>query len=96
VLTLQVAQVAIMFSQRAYGPRWFVPWACMPKVYNYSRRVERLPEECVICMLDFGSSQENLSAITPCNHCFHRACLERWMDLKMECPSCRAPLPIIV
>lgn len=30
---------------------------------------------------------------TPCNHYFHNKCLEQWMNLKMECPSCRATLP---
>jgi hypothetical protein len=30
---------------------------------------------------------------TPCNHVFHSSCLAHWMEIKMECPSCRAPLP---
>ena len=29
----------------------------------------------------------------PCNHWFHRRCLEEWMNVKMECPTCRATLP---
>jgi len=31
--------------------------------------------------------------ITPCDHIFHRECLERWMQQKMECPVCRSALP---
>ena len=27
--------------------------------------------------------------ITPCNHVFHRECLEKWLLLKQECPYCR-------
>ncbi|KAF6767551.1 Zinc finger, RING-type [Kalmanozyma brasiliensis GHG001] len=30
---------------------------------------------------------------TPCGHTFHTECLERWFEIKGECPSCRAALP---
>ena len=30
---------------------------------------------------------------TPCKHYFHQKCLVTWMDVKMECPTCRAALP---
>jgi hypothetical protein len=30
---------------------------------------------------------------TPCKHYFHQKCLIKWMDVKMECPTCRATLP---
>lgn len=50
--------------------------------------------ECVICMnpADVGQARERM--VTPCNHFFHNHCLERWMDVKMECPTCRRPLPL--
>ena len=32
---------------------------------------------------------------TPCNHKFHEECLSQWMEVKLECPSCRAVLPPI-
>ena len=31
--------------------------------------------------------------LTPCDHLFHEACLQRWMEHKLECPVCRATLP---
>lgn len=31
--------------------------------------------------------------VTPCKHYFHPKCLKQWMNLKMECPNCRAVLP---
>lgn len=31
--------------------------------------------------------------ITPCNHIFHANCLYNWMDVKMDCPTCRSRLP---
>lgn len=30
---------------------------------------------------------------TPCNHKFHEECLAQWMEVKLECPTCRAILP---
>jgi len=32
---------------------------------------------------------------TPCNHKFHVSCLVEWMNIKMECPTCRAALPVL-
>lgn len=33
---------------------------------------------------------------TPCNHMFHIPCLVNWMQIKMECPSCRKELPPVI
>lgn len=94
VVLLTGTQVAILVSQKLFGPRWFVPWLCMPHVYNYRRSAE-LPEntECVICMGEMSADDASQRVITPCDHRFHLACLERWLDVKMECPTCRAVLP---
>ena len=32
---------------------------------------------------------------TPCKHRFHIRCLQDWMNIKLECPSCRQPIPTI-
>lgn len=32
---------------------------------------------------------------TPCRHYFHEKCLKGWMEIKLECPFCRAPLPAV-
>jgi len=98
-VVLQVLQVAILASQQAFGPRWFVPWLCLPHVYNYSRvGVEASTfgsDDCVICMGELGDADlaQQQPVITPCEHRFHRVCLERWMDIKLECPTCRAEVP---
>ncbi|KAI9325719.1 hypothetical protein DFJ73DRAFT_868710 [Zopfochytrium polystomum] len=31
--------------------------------------------------------------VTPCHHLFHTECLEKWMEVKFECPVCRTELP---
>ncbi|CAN0152505.1 unnamed protein product [Discosporangium mesarthrocarpum] len=48
--------------------------------------------ECVICYNAVDPTLEE-PMITPCDHVFHEACLMRWMEIKMECPTCRAQLP---
>jgi hypothetical protein len=49
--------------------------------------------ECVICMNPLDVQRTALRMVTPCGHFFHTGCLNRWMDVKMECPTCRRPLP---
>jgi len=95
LIALQAAQVGVMAMQRQLGPRWFVPWLCMPWAYNYHRstRMER-GTDCVICMVEIDP-EDAQRVVTPCSHKFHRACLEQWMDIKMECPTCRTTLPPI-
>ena len=69
------------------------------------------PLECNICIQTLGeevnsgginnslSSELIRSRVTvmrtPCNHLFHPECLRHWMDVKLECPSCRLQLPPI-
>lgn len=30
---------------------------------------------------------------TPCNHSYHIVCLKKWMEIRMECPTCRQAMP---
>ena len=32
---------------------------------------------------------------TPCNHSYHSVCLKKWMDIRLECPTCRQAIPIL-
>tara|TARA_A100001015_G_scaffold244631_1_gene280226 strand:+ start:162 stop:521 length:360 start_codon:yes stop_codon:yes gene_type:complete len=56
LILIQFIQVFLMLTQRKWGARWFVPWVCLPHVYNYYRAVEVDLEsgvpECVICMME--------------------------------------------
>ncbi|KAJ1719051.1 hypothetical protein LPJ53_006110 [Coemansia erecta] len=57
--------------------------------------------ECAICIQNVDVSASVASAlfgrpsymVTPCHHVYHTECLTRWMEMKLECPVCRAPLP---
>ena len=49
--------------------------------------------DCVICLMPVQvTGPEADYFITPCDHVFHPSCLERWMEQKMVCPTCRQPL----
>lgn len=40
-------------------------------------------------------TQKGKIMVTPCKHRYHAACLIDWMNIKMECPTCRKSLPPI-
>jgi hypothetical protein len=90
-------QASILLLQHYLGSRCFIPRQILPEKYSYYRRFD--PEtnhatDCVICMTAINLTQRsNDCMVTPCDHFFHSGCLQRWMDIKMECPTCRRPLP---
>ncbi|XP_054815238.1 transmembrane E3 ubiquitin-protein ligase FLY1-like [Prosopis cineraria] len=90
-------QAAILLLQNYLGSRWFIPRQILPEKYSYYRRFGQNTNhatDCVICMTAIDLSQRsNDCMVTPCEHFFHSGCLQRWMDIKMECPTCRRPLP---
>merc|ERR1712157_268876 len=49
--------------------------------------------DCVICYNSIDINSPRRYMLAPCDHIFHRHCLEQWMDVKMECPICRMDLP---
>ncbi|KAH8075571.1 RING finger ubiquitin ligase [Aureococcus anophagefferens] len=94
----QGVQVGLLKLQQHYGARCFVPAALIPKPYDYRRPIAHLVKgddanlECPICMGDVACDGAH-HLVTPCDHVFHDVCLGQWMDLKTECPVCRAQLP---
>ena len=51
--------------------------------------------DCVICYNGIDVNKRSGYMLTPCDHIFHKDCLMQWMDVKMECPTCRARLPAL-
>ncbi|KAF3643491.1 putative protein TPX2-like [Capsicum annuum] len=90
-------QALVLLSQHYLGSRWFIPRQILPEKYSYNRRFDHNGNhatDCVICMTAIDLTQRsNNCMVTPCDHFFHLGCLQRWMDIKMECPTCRRPLP---
>eukprot|EP00550_Attheya_septentrionalis_P008393 CAMPEP_0198282782 /NCGR_PEP_ID=MMETSP1449-20131203/2534_1 /TAXON_ID=420275 /ORGANISM="Attheya septentrionalis, Strain CCMP2084" /LENGTH=1199 /DNA_ID=CAMNT_0043979177 /DNA_START=504 /DNA_END=4106 /DNA_ORIENTATION=+ len=56
---------------------------------------ERPTVECVICYNEIDVDNRRDYMLGPCDHLFHRECLEQWMEVKMECPICRTELPAL-
>ncbi|KAJ3190842.1 hypothetical protein HK101_008321 [Irineochytrium annulatum] len=58
-------------------------------------------QDCAICFAKVVQFSPLISAqvlrrsymLTPCTHLFHTDCLKKWMEVKFECPVCRAELP---
>ncbi|KAI3802253.1 hypothetical protein L1987_30383 [Smallanthus sonchifolius] len=97
-LVLLVAfQALILLLQHYLGSRCFIPRQILPEKYCYFRGVDPASNratDCVICMTAIDLTQRpNDCMVTPCDHFFHSGCLQRWMDIKMECPTCRRSLP---
>ena len=44
-------------------------------------------ESCVICFEPLD--KQVISQITPCNHFFCKACIEKWFKRAQTCPTCR-------
>ncbi|KDN52815.1 hypothetical protein K437DRAFT_253748 [Tilletiaria anomala UBC 951] len=61
--------------------RWFAPLAILAQPL-----IRGLPRTMQL------SARHNVM-VTPCHHIFHTSCLEQWLQVKTECPQCRAPLP---
>ncbi|OQR90946.1 hypothetical protein ACHHYP_05127 [Achlya hypogyna] len=96
-------QIAVLLLQQRCGPRFFVPARFLPVKYNYERRINADQMsllranhgdeiDCVICMVELDMDARDYM-IAPCDHIFHRPCLQEWMQVKMECPTCRCSLP---
>jgi len=88
-----VLQVLILITQDIVSPRFCIPKQFLPEKYNYRRPLNASTStECVICMTTIEADDGEIM-VTPCNHNFHGPCLQQWMDIKLECPTCRAMLP---
>lgn len=47
---------------------------------------DELQFECSICLT---SDKENIVKLDKCKHLFHRGCITKWFDTKLDCPNCR-------
>jgi hypothetical protein len=99
VAALFCLQVAFLTLQKCCGPRFFLPQRYKPKPYSY---YQAFPEElemteqveCNIC-LNLIDKDDRLVMTTPCSHLFHQDCLTQWMEIKLQCPTCRRELPVL-
>ncbi|OXU24842.1 hypothetical protein TSAR_015111 [Trichomalopsis sarcophagae] len=48
-------------------------------------------EQCPVCIRDFETG--NTAKALPCEHNFHKECIEPWLEKTNSCPLCRYELP---
>jgi hypothetical protein len=46
--------------------------------------------KCLVCQ--FAYEKEECLRRLPCNHCFHKDCVDQWLQAKDFCPYCRTPI----
>merc|ERR1712107_154158 len=86
---LHLVQAVVMQGQQRWGSCFFVPRALMPSRHDYYQSIPAGRDtDCAICMGELGLT--GMHVVAPCKHSFHLVCLEKWMEVKMECPTCRA------
>eukprot|EP00698_Gefionella_okellyi_P015624 TRINITY_DN4421_c0_g1_i2.p1 TRINITY_DN4421_c0_g1~~TRINITY_DN4421_c0_g1_i2.p1 ORF type:complete len:294 (+),score=34.53 TRINITY_DN4421_c0_g1_i2:812-1693(+) len=95
LVLFMAAQATVLLMQDKWGPRWIVPQFLRPKLYDYhATRSLTQTVDCVICMSEVGVDSAPEDFMTaPCGHVFHTPCLQRWLTIKLECPTCRRTLP---
>ncbi|KAK8672641.1 hypothetical protein V6N13_111006 [Hibiscus sabdariffa] len=47
--------------------------------------------DCSICLEEFKEEEEGSEM--PCEHVFHRGCVEKWLRMNRSCPVCRFLMP---
>ena len=56
----------------------------------FSRTTSAPDQNCTICLTELLNCRQ----LAVCGHLFHYRCLFHWMQTKLECPICRAPIPL--
>jgi len=62
------------------------------KTWRRKKNIEKLKENCVICMSSLNLYITNDNTILPCKHIFHKYCLQRWRKENNFCPICKSSI----
>uniref|UniRef100_A0A914HNH7 RING-type domain-containing protein n=1 Tax=Globodera rostochiensis TaxID=31243 RepID=A0A914HNH7_GLORO len=60
-------------------------------IFKCFSRVKENPN-CAICQDEIEHNRDALK-IPPCNHKYHKECINTWLKQKNTCPYCRATIP---
>ena len=51
--------------------------------------------ECAICLDEYEGGDELVALPCDPQHCFHKTCIERWLQNQIVCPLCKAEVPTL-
>lgn len=54
---------------------------------------EELQQDSFMCVVCHDGENDSPVVRLPCNHLYHKNCVEAWLDKKNSCPMCRTELP---
>lgn len=57
-------------------------------IYIIFKQVQDSEDECIICLGTFV--QDETAVMLKCMHKFHKNCLDEWIDINKNCPTCRS------
>lgn len=90
ILIYVLIQFIIIFVQNKFGGNLILLRIKYNNPFDYKKK-ENI--ECSICYEVINRNDDIM--VTPCFHCFHRRCLEKWMNIKLICPLCRKDISVL-
>jgi len=54
---------------------------------NVNKNEESLCDSCPICIMNYKDGEKIKSL--PCLHKFHKNCIDKWLEIKSDCPMCK-------
>jgi hypothetical protein len=62
---------------------------CMCTIFcECNAKIGKEKKECCICLQNITNNQK----ILECGHCFHKGCIDMWINQNQICPLCRVPV----
>ncbi|CAF0904919.1 unnamed protein product [Rotaria sordida] len=84
--TEQSVAAALWNTFKRYREREQLPKKAEKNTTNKNDETVAIEDQCLICLENLSL---NKTETFPCNHTFHRMCLEEWFKIERTCPLCR-------
>ncbi|KAJ1255292.1 hypothetical protein BS78_K266900 [Paspalum vaginatum] len=69
------------------------PPAALVCTYRAAEDGQEEEQACSVCLSELADG-EAVRVLTGCRHCFHAACIDKWLRERRTCPNCRAPAAV--